>query len=632
MGRLVLLSVFVVTLLLYASIPTVHSQEDDDFEDDMDVEVEEEEEEPAKPTAAPKVYTPPSVSGPSHFKEAFLSVADFNKRWIPSKATKDGVADDISKYDGKWEVEAPEKVVLSGDLGLVLKSRAKHHAISAPLDKPFVFDKDTLIVQYEVQFQNGQDCGGAYIKLLSDDQSLKLSEFHDKTRYTIMFGPDKCGQDSKLHFIFQHKNPKTGEFEEKHAKKPSGDIGRMFTDKKTHLYTLVLKPDNTFEIFVDQASVNSGSLLKDVTPPVNPPAEIDDPTDKKPSDWDDRKKIADPDATKPDDWDEDAPKEIVDPDAEKPEGWLDDEPEFIDDPDAEKPEDWDDDMDGEWEAPKIENPACDPGCGEWNPPMIKNPDYKGKWHAPMIDNPDYKGEWSPRRIPNPDFFEDLEPFKMTSFNAVGLELWSMSDGILFDNFIVTTDKATADEWAEQTWIVKNSAESTGVSGESVVGSLVGATEDRPWLWAVYGLVVIIPIALCFSYLFPKNKAPAHPKKTDAPSPDDEPSKDDESKDEEAEEEEAEDEVDKSAKKPSKADLEATQDEEKKKEDDGEEDKEEDEEAEEEEEVEEEEEEEEDKKEEEKEEGDDDEAKEEETKKEEEENLSPRTRKRKSRKD
>lgn len=59
----------------------------------------------------------------------------------------------------------------------------------------------------------------------------------DKTPYTIMFGPDKCGQNSKLHFIFRHKNPVNGEFEEKHAKKPSGSFEHVF-DKKTHLYRL----------------------------------------------------------------------------------------------------------------------------------------------------------------------------------------------------------------------------------------------------------------------------------------------------------------------------------------------------------------------------------------------------------
>lgn len=75
-------------------------------------------------------------------------------------------------------------------------------------------------------------------------------EFVDKTPYTIMFGPDKCGEDYKLHFIFRHKNPKTGEFEEKHAKKPDADLRTYYTDKKTHLYTL---GNNTHLILLPKA-------------------------------------------------------------------------------------------------------------------------------------------------------------------------------------------------------------------------------------------------------------------------------------------------------------------------------------------------------------------------------------------
>jgi len=86
--------------------------------------------------------------------------------------------------------------------------------------------------------------------------------------------------------------------------------------------------------------VNKGSLLTDMVPAVNPPAEIDDPRDFKPADWDEREKIADPEATKPESWDEDAPPQIFDKAATKPEGWLDDEPDNVPDPNAEKPEDW----------------------------------------------------------------------------------------------------------------------------------------------------------------------------------------------------------------------------------------------------------------------------------------------------
>lgn len=44
--------------------------------------------------------------------------------------------------------------------------------------------------------------------------------------------------------------------------------------------------------------MNTGSLLEDFTPPVNPSKEIDDPTDSKPSTWVDEKKIPDPEAKK----------------------------------------------------------------------------------------------------------------------------------------------------------------------------------------------------------------------------------------------------------------------------------------------------------------------------------------------
>jgi hypothetical protein len=49
------------------------------------------------------------------------------------------------------------------------------------------------------------------------------------------------------------------------------------------LFRLVLRPDNTFEISVDHTLVNHGSLLDSFEPPVNPPAEIDDPHDKMPA-------------------------------------------------------------------------------------------------------------------------------------------------------------------------------------------------------------------------------------------------------------------------------------------------------------------------------------------------------------
>ncbi|XP_075066119.1 calnexin [Mixophyes fleayi] len=492
---------------------------DDDLDDPVD-DAEEANPESSTPPPAPKVtYKVPVPTGEVYLAESFdKGTLD---GWVLSKATKDDTDDEIAKYDGKWEVAEMKESKLPGDKGLVLMSRAKHHAIGCKLKRPFVFDKKPLIVQYEVNFQSGIECGGAYVKLLSKVSDHNLDQFHDKTHYTIMFGPDKCGEDYKLHFIFRHKNPKTGEYEEKHAKKPDADLKSYFTDKKTHIYTLVLNPDNTFEILIDQTVVNRGNLLDDVNPPVNPPKEIEDPDDKKPEDWDERPKINDPDAVKPDDWDEDAPAKIPDENAVKPAGWLDDEPEYIADPDAEKPEDWDEDMDGEWEAPQVANAKCEsaPGCGAWQRPTIDNPNYKGKWKSPMIDNPSYQGIWKPRKIQNPDFFEDLEPFKMTPFYALGLELWSMTSDIFFDNFIVCSDRAVADDWANAGWGLKKAAD--GASEPSVVGQMMAAAEEKPWLWVVYILTVALPVFLIILFCCSGKKQPADAtyKKTDAPQPD-----------------------------------------------------------------------------------------------------------------
>jgi len=400
------------------------------------------------------VFQPSSIE--AVFVEQFTD--DWKSRWVPSSATKESRGEEVFSYVGEWIVEEPS--ILPGinlDKGLVLKTTAAHHAISASLPKLLDNNGKTLVVQYEVKLQKGLECGGAYIKLLTDsEQGIKFQEFSDKTPYTIMFGPDKCGSTNKVHFIFRYKNPLTGEYDEKHLRNaPAAKISKLST-----LYALVVRPDNTYDILIDNEKVTSGSLLEDFDPPVNPLKEIDDPEDSKPSDWVDDAQIPDPDAKKPDDWDEDAPFEISDEEATKPSDWLDDEPDMIPDPDSEKPDDWDEEEDGEWVPPTVPNPKCEAasGCGEWQRPMKQNPDYKGKWKAPLIDNPAYKGPWAPRKIPNPEFFEDLTPAKFEKISAVGFELWTMQPDILFDNIFIGHSVSDAQNFVSETWSVKRKLE------------------------------------------------------------------------------------------------------------------------------------------------------------------------------
>lgn len=346
------------------------------------------------------------------FFEQFID----DSRWKASHAKKEDT-DEEWQYVGTWAVEEASVFPgIKGDTGLVLKDKAAHHAISAKFDTPIDNKGKTLVVQYEVKLQNNLECGGAYMKLLQQSAKLGTDEFSNASPYVIMFGPDRCGSTNKVHFIFRHKNPKTGEYEEKHM---TGAPSARLT-KTSVLYTLIVNPDQTFEVRVDNEMAREGSLLEDFTPDVNPPKEIDDPKDTKPADWVDSPQMDDPEAVKPADWDEDAPFEIPDEDAEKPDDWLEDEPLKVTDPEAVKPEDWDDEEDGDWIAPLVNNPKCDDvsGCGPWVRPTKKNPAYVGKWSAPRIDNPAYKGVWKPRKIANPDFFEDKTPSNFEPIGAV----------------------------------------------------------------------------------------------------------------------------------------------------------------------------------------------------------------------
>ncbi|KAI1265653.1 Calreticulin-domain-containing protein [Xylariaceae sp. FL1019] len=416
-------------------------------------------------------FTPTALKAP--FLEQFTD--DWESRWKPSHAKKDLKGADTEEewaYVGEWAVEEPYQYSgLVGDKSLVAKNAAAHHAISAQFPKKIDPKGKDLVVQYEVKLQKGLECGGAYMKLLRDTKALKKDEFSNASPYVIMFGPDKCGHNNKVHFIFNHKNPKTGEYEEKHLTSPP--VATL--DKVSNLYTLIVHPDNTFSIQKNGETVREGSLLEQFSPAVTPDEEIDDPKDTKPEDWVDVSRIPDPEAKKPEDWDEDAPYEIVDESAEQPEDWLESEPLTVPDPDAQKPVDWDDEEDGDWVAPTVPNPKCADasGCGPWSKPMIKNPEYKGKWTPPYVDNPEFKGPWAPRKIKNPDYFEDKTPANFEPMGAIGFELWTMQADISFDNIYIGHSVDDAKKLADETFFVKYPVEKALEQAEKP------AKQDKP---------------------------------------------------------------------------------------------------------------------------------------------------------
>lgn len=333
-----------------------------------------------------------------YFKEEFGDGDAWTSRWVESKHKSD--YGKFKRTAGKFYGD-PEK-----DKGLQTSQDARFYAMSAKFDS-FSNEGKTLVAQFTVKHEQNIDCGGGYVKLFPAD--LEQTKMHGDSVYNIMFGPDICGPGTKkVHVIFHYKG-------KNHL--INKDI-RCKDDEFTHLYTLIVRPDNTYEVKIDNSKVESGSLEEDWD--FLPPKTVDDPDAKKPEDWDERATIDDPDDKKPENWDK---------------------PELIPDPDAKKPEDWDDEMDGDWE-----------------PPMIQNPEYKGEWKPKQIDNPNYKGKWIHPKIDNPVYTADPNLYSYDSFAFIGLDLWQVKSGTIFDNFLITDDEKYAEEYGNETWGVTKDAE------------------------------------------------------------------------------------------------------------------------------------------------------------------------------
>lgn len=85
--------------------------------------------------------------------------------------------------------------------------------------------------------------------------------------------------------------------------------------------------------------------------------------------------------------------------------------------------------------------------GEWEPPQIDNPEFKGEWKPKQIDNPSYKGVWKHPEIDNPDYFADNSIYLREEVCTVGLDLWQVKSGTIFDNILFTDDPEYAKEAA-----------------------------------------------------------------------------------------------------------------------------------------------------------------------------------------
>ncbi|XP_044854487.1 calreticulin-3 isoform X2 [Mauremys mutica] len=288
-----------------------------------------------------------------YFREQFMDGVKWQDRWMNSQYKSD-----YGKFRltaGKFYGDAVR------DKGLQTSENSKFYAISSRF-KPFSNKGRSLVIQYTVKHEQKIDCGGGYIKIFSSN--LDQKNMSGNSQYYIMFGPDICGSETKkVHVILNYKS----------KPHPMKKRIRCKVDGFTHLYTLILRPDQTYEVKIDNEIIESGNLEDDWN--FLPPRKINDPTAKKPKDWDDVPQIDDPNDVKPE--------------------------------------------------------------GEWKPRKIDNPNYKGVWPCPQIENPDY----------SPDF----NIYSYENISIIGLDLWQVRAGTIFDNFLITDDEQYAEDFGDDTW-------------------------------------------------------------------------------------------------------------------------------------------------------------------------------------
>eukprot|EP00916_Digyalum_oweni_P010605 GHVL01017719.1.p1 GENE.GHVL01017719.1~~GHVL01017719.1.p1 ORF type:complete len:490 (+),score=128.39 GHVL01017719.1:52-1521(+) len=378
------------------------------------------------------------------------------------------------KYNGIWLVDKRDTEIIYNDYALITQNDNTVNGIIRDLPTKMWENRNgDMIIQYEIHYQRGLNCGGGYIKLFNKN----TSDFSND--YLLQFGPDRCPPETdKVTLVIQMKDPVT----QKWSKHELKDSPRTEDGGVAHLYTLHISKNGFFKIFIDLKLKRTGSLRSDFDPPIVLTEKmmiIDDPNDKKPDDWVDEEMVIDLSAVKPDDW-EDSPT-IPQPGSSKPEGWLDDEPLMIEADDGNY---------------LIKNPKCVVGCGEWYTPRVPNPKYKGIWVPPMKKNDKFIGHWKPKKIKNNSKSDTTQPFHiiLPMINSIGFDIYGSQSGVTFDNIIICDDLKLSREFAEKTWRIRRFLQDNPNWSPPAPGSIMGFSLQS--LVGYFALIMLGLIGCC----------------------------------------------------------------------------------------------------------------------------------------
>lgn len=310
-----------------------------------------------------------------YFQEQFLDGEHWRNRWVPS--TNDSAFGHFRLSSGKFYGH------IEKDKGLQTTQDSRFYAISARFP-PFSSKGRPLVLQYTVKHEQKMDCGGGYVKVFP--AGVDQRQLNKKSPYYIMFGPDICGYDiTKVHVILQFKN-------QYHENKKSI---RCKVDGYTHLYTLVLRPDLSYEVRIDGRVAESGDIEYDWN--LESLKSAAKKTDTEQRGWEQK------------DWDK----------------------QFLE-AGAGAPSDWNSKLDGDMEM---------------QAPLLQKPPYQDGLKPEGIDS----NVWLHRKPKDANYLAESDLAEFDDIGAIGLELWQVRSGTIFDNFLITDDEEYAQKFGKATW-------------------------------------------------------------------------------------------------------------------------------------------------------------------------------------
>jgi hypothetical protein len=164
-------------------------------------------------------------------------------------------------YNRAWSInQTAYPQTHEGERALIEATGRGLSAVSHRFPRPINVANKTLVLQYEMRAQFRYRCLTAGIKLFSDPQ-FDPSTLTNETEYTILFGPDVCAF-SRVAFELGFRNPDTNRIEIHNFT----DSPPAPKDRKTHLFTLIIRPDATFSILIDTEQKKEGNLFYDLSP------------------------------------------------------------------------------------------------------------------------------------------------------------------------------------------------------------------------------------------------------------------------------------------------------------------------------------------------------------------------------